>query len=457
MGERRAYLLSLSAIADDPRVRRMGDALHAAGWAVKGVGLPGAQAEPPLWPIGIIDREVSESSATDGPAMIDKLWFLVVRAAAAISLPFTAVLRRLRLPAASTMEAMRARAWNDPHSAADALRRWPSYRRRGQGVATAVELWAAFWRLWPEAERLKQAALSESGPALWIANDWTALPAAVAAAEKNGGCVAYDSHELATEEYAELPHWRRYRRPVVSEIERSCIVHARVVSAVSPGIARHLTGAYGLRPAALTLRNTPHWRETSFRPTGENIRLLYHGVIGPGRGLRECVEALADLPDTVTLTLRGPVRSAELVSDLLRTSKALRLERRLSIEPPVPMTQLVERASEFDIGLMALPGHSLHNREALPNKLFEYMMAGLALAVSDLPAMAGLVNETGAGVLFPMVSAAQIADVLRRLTPTTIDRCKQASLAAARRYCWERESAPVLDAYATALEAPGGA
>lgn len=314
-----------------------------------------------------------------------------------------------------------------------------------------MELWDAFQRLWPDGPRLEWLALKQQGPALWIANDWTALPSAVAAMARNGGVVAYDSHELATEEYAELSHWRRYRRPIVQEVERAGIAKAAVVSAVSPGIARYLTEAYSLDPPALTLRNTPVFRETSFKATGQRIRLLYHGVIGPGRGLRECVEALAGLPENYTLTIRGPVRSEDLIQDIERVSNSLRLGKRLRIEPPAPVTDLVSRAQDFDIGLMALPGHSLHNAEALPNKLFEYMMAGLALAVSDLPAMAELVRQTGAGVMFRDVSPAAIADVLAALTPETIDRHKKASLAAARRYCWENESGPVLDAYARSM------
>ena len=57
------------------------------------------------------------------------------------------------------------------------------------------------------------------------------------------------------------------------------------------------------------------------------------------------------------------------------------------------MTALVREASAYDVGLFALPGNSRHNEFALPNKFFEYVMAGLALCVSDLPEMARLVRQ----------------------------------------------------------------
>jgi hypothetical protein len=61
------------------------------------------------------------------------------------------------------------------------------------------------------------------------------------------------------------------------------------------------------------------------------------------------------------------------------------------------MTDLVREAAAFDVGLFALPRHSNHNRYALPNKFFEYSMAGLALCVSDLPEMGALVRRDQLG------------------------------------------------------------
>ena len=54
------------------------------------------------------------------------------------------------------------------------------------------------------------------------------------------------------------------------------------------------------------------------------------------------------------------------------------METRVRLAPPVPMTSLVQEAAGFDIGLFALPRSSRHNELALPNKFFEYIMAGLA-------------------------------------------------------------------------------
>ena len=49
-------LLSYSIIADDPRVRRQGDAFADAGWHVFAISLPGAREQPPRWPIWTWDN-----------------------------------------------------------------------------------------------------------------------------------------------------------------------------------------------------------------------------------------------------------------------------------------------------------------------------------------------------------------------------------------------------------------
>ena len=52
VGKKHVGILALSAIADDPRVRRQGDAFYAAGWEVMAFGLSGSERSPaPLWQI----------------------------------------------------------------------------------------------------------------------------------------------------------------------------------------------------------------------------------------------------------------------------------------------------------------------------------------------------------------------------------------------------------------------
>lgn len=438
---KRAHLISWSAIADDPRVRRMGDSLHAAGWTVVGVGHAGARSAPPPWRV----VEVSVPKPLD-PAQER----VVGRAMAACLAPVEGALRLAKSPSAAYFANARLRLRTLPRpltstAVAVAL-------RIGRAAADLTEApeerrLKRYWRLSPVTRGLKAAALGLESPALWIANDWWTLPAAAAGVAATGGVLVYDSHELATEEYAENPEWVRFRKPIVDAVEAHHIRSAALVSSVSPGITEHLRALYDLKVPTLTLRNTPAYQPIPFRPTGARVRVLYHGILSPGRGLEATIDSVALWRPELELALRGPSSPPDYVDGLRKRAMATGVANRVSFLDPVPMTELVTAAAPYDIGLMALPAHSLHNRHALPNKLFEYLMAGLALAVTDLPEMARLVGETKAGVLVADTSPEAIASALNPLTSARLDEMRRASLEAAKRLNWEAEAPPVLAAY----------
>jgi len=105
----------------------------------------------------------------------------------------------------------------------------------------------------------------------------------------------------------------------------------------------------------------------------------------------------------------------------------------------------VLRAAVFDVGLFALPPHSKQNVHVLPNKFFEYMMAGLALVVSELPEMKRLLRHHDLGLLIETVAPEAIAKVINQLDRITIDRFKLNSLQAAKALNWQTEGARFLE------------
>ncbi len=447
---RQAYLLSASAIADDPRVRRMGDGLAARGIRVTAIGLEGGRSGHPDWPVieaplpeppVVLPRPGLAGQMERGAAGVLSLPLgLAGKALSAAGAPQGAILLQLR---------HRARVAARPVSGlARALRR----RLHAATLPPGERLMHRFWRMKPEARAIRDAVATLEGPALWIANDWPMLPVAAEAADRKGGIAVYDSHELALEEFAERRDWRRYVRPVVAHVEATYIPHVKVISAVSPGITAHLEAAYRVPVPHLTLRNAPAYEATAMRAAGDPVRLLYHGLVSPGRGLEALVESAAHWPAGYTLTIRGPSSPPGYMDTLAALAARHGIEDRVTFEGPVPMTRLVAAARPFDIGLMALPGHSAHNRSALPNKLFEYMMAGLALGVTDLDEMTALLRVTGAGFSLGDGSPQAITAALTALTREDINRMRAAALEAARRYNWQAESAPVIDAYLAAWQ-----
>lgn len=422
----RVGIVSMSPIADDPRVRRQGDAFHDAGWQVKAFGLPGRMALAPKWPI-----ETPDDAAVlpDKPTM-------------PITDYETPLLRRIPIGLLKLAQQYQTRRLQ--HQRAYELRLLEVFVDPGLAERIYWSLNGTFWDILALATRFEAD--------LWLANDWTALPIGARVAGKQGVPYVYDTHEFAAEEFNERRSWRYVQRPVRVETERRFIRDAAVVSTVSSGIAQRLQAIHGLSATPLTIRSTPAYQEVPFRPTGERIRVLYHGVVWEHRGLEECIRSVASWRPEFEFTIRGPI--SDSYRALLEAEiKAAGVGGRVHIAPAVPMVDLVREASEFDVGLFALPGHSAHNEYALPNKFFEYTMAGLALCMSDLPEMTKLIRQYQHGIVVAGMEPQAIASAINSFDREKIDGLKQRSLAAARELCWERESSIMLDAYLSMLSA----
>ena len=431
MARPRVCILSLSAIADDPRVRREGDAFDRAEWDVTGIGLPGARSPAPKWTI----RHERVGGETGGTA------------SAASPLSWREILKR-NLPA-PVVNAIRfaGRCYGAAPLALPRLVRALRWRISGRVDAAAAlrEYWS-----WPSVQRIYADAHDLSAE-VWLANDWLMLPIAQRLAQERGGIYGYDTHELAVEEYAEKWQWRIFRRPLVQAIEGHLIGGAAIVSAVSPGIAAHLAALYDLKAPPIAIRNVPGFVPVARRATGARIRVLYHGIVAPGRGLEAAIDSVAAWRAEFDLTIRGPGGTAYLQALQTRIERA-GMARRITLAPPVPMVDLVREAAAFDIGFFALPGHSRHNVFALPNKFFEYAMAGLALCISDLPEMTRLLRQYDMGVSIAAVTPEAIAASINALDRASIDRYRGNALAAARELCWDRESERLVSAYRRALD-----
>jgi hypothetical protein len=90
---------------------------------------------------------------------------------------------------------------------------------------------------------------------------------------------------------------------------------------------------------------------------------------------------------------------------------------------------------------------SPQKRFALPNKFFEYVMAGLALCVSDLPEMARLTRQYGLGKLVGAYDETAIAETINSFDRASIDAYKKASIAAAADLNWDTERKQMLSLY----------
>lgn len=313
--------------------------------------------------------------------------------------------------------------------------------RQGPSILLGSMALPAYWTS-ENAQRALQAGAAFA-PDIVHANDWMALPVAA----RLGVPFIYDSHEFATGEQEERLVWRLLFKPYIAAIERNTIGKAASVVTVSDGIAERLRTLYALPRLPIVIRNTPPFREIPWRPTGEIIEVLYQGAYNPDRGLEDLIDSVPLWPAGYRLTMRG-IGAPLYIRELKARAAGLGLaEDRIVFVDPVLPAELVEAAARFDVGIHPIPPRTVQTEYCLPNKFFEYLMAGLCLCVSPAREMAAIVEARGLGSVMRDTTPAAIAEAVAGLSRERIDAAKRASIETARDLNWENEKHRLLDLY----------
>lgn len=304
---------------------------------------------------------------------------------------------------------------------------------------------------------LQRAACKVSAD-LYIAHYVAALPAAVRASAMHGTAYAFDAEDFHQGDMPEAPEHALHRQ-LIRDIESRCIPGASYVTAASPMIADAYVKSYDIARPMVVLNVFPRSNAPpapSARGTTRPGPSIYwfSQTIGPGRGIETAVEAIARAATAPHLYLRGmPATGYEDVLGALarRHDVGDRLHF-LALEAPGEMERL---GAQYDLGFSGESGFSRNNACALGNKLFSYLLGGVPIIASDVPAHRGIAPELGEAMsLFRNGNAAALAAVIdQRLSdPARLAAARtHAWSLAQQRYCWDVEQRVFLDAVEGAL------
>jgi glycosyltransferase involved in cell wall biosynthesis len=292
-----------------------------------------------------------------------------------------------------------------------------------------------------------RAALEQAGRVdTVIVNDLFAVPLALEMGE--GIPVIYDAHEHWTSESAS---WGRLQRLTMRGAHEWIVDHAlprtAAMMTVSRGIAQDYEQRIGARPTLVT--NAPFFADLQPSPVTEPIRLVHAGVADERRRLEDTIDAVRSLGDRFTLDLVLARDNAyrRRLADMAGT------DGRIRILPPVPAGELVPFQNTYDVGVFLLPARFPNQTHVLPNKLFDYIQARLAIAVGPSPEMAAVIEEWQCGVVSSSFESGDFAAALGSLTIRDVIQMKENAHRAAAILTAENNCATVLD---LVKEAGGG-
>ena len=288
-----------------------------------------------------------------------------------------------------------------------------------------------------------EAAARRVNADLYHAHFLPTLPALVVAARRVHARVLYDPRDLFVDAArATWPVWKtRYYR----WLERRFVTRADAVLAVSRPMARVLKERYGIADPTVIM-NGPYDRVNHARPVSRPVRLLFQGAFRHNRNLPSLVRAMAALRGKAILTLQG---WGDMEEDLRALVSARELDGTVVFRAPCAPRDVVACAAEHDVGVVAYKADTLNLEVAVPNKLLDYVGAGLAIAASDLPGHRSVLDGADFGVLIDPSSDETLARALARIVddPDRIARMKQGAVRAASGLSWTAQSKRLIDVY----------
>lgn len=177
-------------------------------------------------------------------------------------------------------------------------------------------------------------------------------------------------------------------------------------------------------------------------------RIVYAGGISRIRGIRETVQALALLPpgSPIRFTLLGHFSDPAFEAEL----RALPGWARVDYAGFAPRQQMVAELARCRAGLVLFHPERDHV-DAQPNKLFEYMAAGLPVIASNFPLWREIVEASGSGLCVDPLDPRAIARAIERVAldgPLAAKTGARGRDAVERRLNWEREAETLRAFYA---------
>ena len=143
--------------------------------------------------------------------------------------------------------------------------------------------------------------------------------------------------------------------------------------------------------------------------------------------------------------------------DLRALARETGVEEKVLFHPAVPIEELPGRTAVATIGLIAYTAESLNFLYALPNKFFEYIMAGVPVLSTDLPEIRRLIKTHRVGEIVLPATPEAFAEAMNRMAgdPGRLEELRARCLAAARDLHWGEEEKKLIRLYRELEEEAG--
>jgi len=261
--------------------------------------------------------------------------------------------------------------------------------------------------------------------------------------------LVYDSHEYFTG-VPEIQN-RPFVKWVWKSIEKSIFPGLKNVMTVSEPIASLYEKMYHVRPQVI--RNFSRKATDIISCTHQELHIsssdflvIIQGTgINIDKGAEELIEAI-NISSGVALLIVG---SGDVLPQLKQRVRELKLGNQVKFIQQVSWEILMRYTKSADIGMCIEKDTNLNYRFSLPNKLFDYISAGIPVIASDLSETGKIIREYKCGLIINRVTPEDISSAISELknNPVLLSELRRNAVMASEKLNWETESEKVKEFY----------
>ena len=259
----------------------------------------------------------------------------------------------------------------------------------------------------------------------------------------------FDSHEYFTEtpEVVNRPKvqrvWKRIEGFVVPKLDEMITVCDSIADLFREkyGVKVHV-----IRNIPLCCALPPKGDKTILGlPTDKHLLVLQGSGINIQRGAEELVQAMALLDDCFLMIIGG----GDVLSTLKQMVESLRITDRVRFFPRMTYQQMMAHTKLAELGFCLDKDTNLNYRFSLPNKLFDFIQAGVPIVASHLTEIEKIIRKYDLGLFIENHQPETIAATIRKALSDEgrREQWKRNLAVAAQDLCWENEEQKLLEIY----------
>ena len=251
----------------------------------------------------------------------------------------------------------------------------------------------------------------------------------------------YDSHEI----FCEVPELQASlsKKRIWEKSENWIVPKLNYCITVNQSIATYFTNKY--KVPFIFVRNIPNYapiqnlksRADLKLPTDKKIIILQGAGINMQRGAEELVEAFQYLDDNYLLLIIG---SGDVIQQLKQNVVNFKLQNKVNFIDKIPASELRHYTMNSDLGVTIDKDSNMNYHFSLPNKVFDYIHAGIPILATKLPEIETIINTYNIGTFIENHQPQYIAEKINNyLTSDYYLVCKHNTKKAANENNWQTE------------------